>query len=150
MPMTRSPTAEQWGCDDLMPLNHEIGERIEGLDDVFIVAPFAKYAEQTRLTTIVEETVGTKFKRKVKRARPIVAVAMKYAQGGFEKLGLPRGADIDILVQEYPRTGQVAFLFCARHMGKDYYIAPPAVFQLGEAQIADLTLRGLWQPYRLN
>jgi hypothetical protein len=133
-----------------MPLHHDIGERIEGLDEVFLVAPFAKYAEQTRLTAIVEETVGTKFKRKVKRERRIVDLAMAYAANGFAKMGLPQNSDIDILVQEYPRVNQVAFLFCARMGGKDYYIAPPAVFQLGDAQIADLTLRGLWQPYKLN
>ena len=133
-----------------MPLDHIHGERIDGLDEVFLVAPFEKYAEQTRLTAIVEETTGTKFKRKVKRERRIVDVAMRYAMNGFAKMGLPRNSDIDVLVQEYIRANQVAFLFCARHGGKDYYIAPPAVFQLGEAQIADLVLRDLWQPYRLN
>lgn len=133
-----------------MPLDHVNGERIEGLDEVFLVASFEKYAEQTRLTAIVEETTGSKFKRKVKRERRIVDLAMRYAADGFAKMGLPRNSDIDVLVQEYPRVNQLAFLFCARLAGKDYYIAPPALFQLGEAQIVDLIQRGLWQPYRLN
>lgn len=133
-----------------MPLNHEKGEHIEGLDPVYVIAPFQKYAEQTRLTAIVEEMSTGKFKRKVKRERRIVEVAMKYAAEGFAKMGLPADSNIDVLVQEYVRVGQVAFLFCANVGGTDYYIAPPAVFQLTQEQIADLTVRDLWQPYRLN
>lgn len=133
-----------------MPLNHIAGEHIEGLDPVFRIVPVSKYIEQSRLTTIVEEMTGKKFQRKVKREKPIIEVAMKYAAEGYAKLGLEVGSDIDILVQEYIRVGQVAFLFCARVNGEDYYITPPALFQLGHEQIADLTLRGLWQPYTVN
>lgn len=133
-----------------MPLDHVNGERIEGLDPVYVVAPFEKYAQQSRLTTIVEVMTGKKFKRKVKRQRPIVEVAMEYAAEAYTKMGLRIGSDVDILVQEYVRVNQVAFLFCARIDGEDYYITPPAVFQLGDEQIKELTVRGLWQPYTVN
>ena len=131
-----------------MPLDHVNGERVEGMDSVYVVAPFAKYAEQTRLTAIVEETHGKKFKRKRKVEKPIVEVAMKYAAEAFKKAGLTALGTIDILALEYPRTSCLCFIFCARINGEDRYVTAP--FQLGEEQIRDLTHRGLWTPYRLN
>lgn len=129
-------------------LNHTIGEVVEGMDDLFAVVPFAKYAEQTRLTAIVDEVTGSKFKRKVKRERPIVEVAMRHAKEAFEKEGLPKGATIDIIVQEYPRTACLCFIFHTRINGQDKFVTAP--FKLGDEQIKDLTLRGLWTPFRVN
>src|SRR3989304_5229849 len=54
-----------------MPLNHVSGEVLNGYDPIFRVVPPSKYAEQTRLTTIVEELRGKKFQRKVKVQRSI-------------------------------------------------------------------------------
>jgi|SRR6185503_1478401 len=129
-----------------MPLDHVRGEQVEGMDSVFIVAPFSKYAEQTNLTTIVEER--RRFKRPRKVVKSIVRAAMEHAAAAYAKLGLRVGGDVDILTQEYPRTRTVLFLFCARVNGVDHYVTAP--FLLGDEQIRDLTLRGLWTPYRLN
>jgi hypothetical protein len=129
-----------------MPLDHVNGERIEGMDSFYVVAPFEKYADQSRLTAKVKEV--RKFKRDRVVEKPIVAVAMEHAQQAFAEIGLPRGSEVDILVQEYSRVGVLLFLFCARLNGTDYYVKAP--FQLGEEQIRDLTHRGLWTPYRLN
>jgi hypothetical protein len=129
-----------------MPLDHVRGERVEGMDSVFVVAPFEKYAEQTRLTASIKEV--RQFKRDRIVEKPIVEVAMRHAKQAFDKIGLPVGSEVDILVQEYVRVGVVLFLFCARINGTDYFVKAP--FQLGEEQIRDLTHRGLWTPYRLN
>jgi hypothetical protein len=129
-----------------MPLDHVRGERVEGMDSVFVVAPFEKYAEQTRLTTMVKEV--RKFKRDRMIEVPIVSAAMDHARKAFEKEGLAPGGEVDILVMEYPRTACVCFVFCARINYQDKYVTAP--FQLGEEQIRDLTHRGLWTPYRLN
>lgn len=129
-----------------MPLDHINGERVEGMDSVYVVAPFEKYSAQTRLTTRIKEV--RKFKRDRVIEVPIVQAAMDHARKGFEKSGLTPGGEIDILVLEYPRTSCVCFVFCARINGEDKYVTAP--FQLGEEQIRDLTHRGLWTPYRLN
>jgi hypothetical protein len=129
-----------------MPLDHVRGERVEGMDSVYVVAPFDKWAEQTNLTTRLKQ------KRKFRRDKivdvPIVRAAFDYAAEAFAKKGLRIGSDIDILCQEYVRTGVLTFIFCARINSEDYYVTAP--FKLGEEQIRDLTLRGLWTPYRLN
>lgn len=129
-----------------MPLDHINGERVEGMDSVYVVAPFDKWADQTRLTTRIKEV--RKFKRDRMIEVPIVQAAMDHARKAFEKSGIAPGSDIDILVMEYPRTACVCFVFCARINGEDKYVTAP--FQLGEEQIRDLTHRGLWTPYRLN
>jgi hypothetical protein len=129
-----------------MPLDHERGEQIEGMDSVYVVAPFEKYASQTRLTTLIKQK--RQFRRDKVVEVPIVKAAMEYAADAFAKKGLRIGGDIDILCQEYVKIGVVAFLFCARIEGQEYYVTAP--FKLGEEQIRDLTLRGLWTPYRLN
>jgi len=131
-----------------MPLDHVRGEHVEGMDSVFIVAPFSKYAEQTRLTAIVEETYGKKFKKKRKVEKPIVEVAMNHAAEAYKKAGLSSLATIDILVMEYPRRSCVCFVFCASVGGVEKYVTAP--FAFCDEQIKDLTLRGLWTPYRLN
>lgn len=132
-----------------MGLDHQNGETIEGMDCIYRVVPSSKYAGMPRLTTIVEEEYGTRFRRKRQVERPIFDHAMKVASIAFRNAGITEGDDIDILVQEYPRINVVAFIFCARGLdGDDLLVSLPVL--LGEEQIADLTSRGLWQPFRLN
>lgn len=133
-----------------MPLDHVKGEIIEEMDAVFIVSPLSKWASQSRLTTEVEEVQGKKFKRKVMVTRPIWQVALSYAKMAFVHAGAQPGSDLayDCIVQEYPRTDIVCFLFNATVNGQEMYFTAP--FKLGKDQIADLTLRNLWRPYTLN
>lgn len=132
-----------------MTLNRVSGETIEGMDAVFCVAPVEKWQAQTGLTTIVEEMQGTKFKRKRKVARPIWDVALAYAQRCFHASGAKPGPlSCDVIVQEYPRTNMVVFIFEADIFGHSMLVTAP--FILTPEQIADLTVRNLWQPYTLN
>jgi hypothetical protein len=131
-----------------MLLNHEIGEIVEGMDDIFLVVPVSKYAEQTRLTTVVERVRGKKFKRKVQVEMPIFQAAMEHARDAFTAAGLMPGASIDCIAQEYYRTDCVCFVFAALINGEARFVTAP--FKLGHEQIADLKLRGLWKPYRVN
>ena len=132
-----------------MPLNHVSGEVLNGYDPIFRVVPPSKYAEQTRLTTIVEELRGKKFQRKVKVQRSIWEAAINHAKLAFYNAGADPGAlAYDCIAQEYPRPGMVVFIFNATVLGEERYVLAP--FQLGHEQIADLTVRNLWQPYTLN
>ena len=132
-----------------MGLNHSIGEIVEGMDDVFRVVPVAKYQEQARLTTVVKRMTGKKFQRLRDVEIPIFQAAWEHAQNAFAKSGAPSGKmEVDIVAQEYPRTGVVCFVFCGNVFGHEMFVTAP--FKLGEAQIADLAVRNLWQPYRMN
>lgn len=131
-----------------MALNHELGEVVEGMDSVFRVVPMSKYAEQTRLTTVVKRMSGKQFRREVDVEMPIFRAALEHAQMTFVNSGIMPGASIDCLAQEYPRTGHVCFVFSTMHAGEERLVTAP--FKLGKAQIADLTLRDLWQPYRMD
>lgn len=134
-----------------MPLNHVQGEpNVEGMDPIYRVVPLTKYSDASRLTTEVEEVSGRKFKRKVKVERPIWIVALRHAMEAFVGAGAQPGSKLayDVLVQEYPKTGVVCFLFNATINGEEKYVVAP--FKLGDAQIADLVLRNQWQPFRLN
>lgn len=132
-----------------MPLNHIAGERLEGLDPVFRVVPLEKYKGQPRLTTVVKEMTKGKFQYEVEVERPIWEAALGHAQISYYGAGAePRHLKYDVLVQEYPRTGNIAFIFCARIRGEERFVIAP--FALSPEQIADLTVRGLWQPYRIH
>lgn len=132
-----------------MPLNHISGERVEGMDAIWRIVPLAKYAEQTRLTCIVEEETTGKFKRKVRREKLIWDTAIEYAKRAFYSSGAKPGPlSYDCMVQEYPRTGCVCFVFNAVIDGQEYYVTAP--FQLTDQQIADLAARSLWLAYRVN
>lgn len=131
-----------------MALDHEHGELIEGMDYVYTIAPAQKYAELTNLVITLEEETGGKFKRKKPVTRPIFEHAMRYAARAFRNSGISPGSDIDILVQEYPRTNMVCFVFCVEDEDEDLLVPVPVL--LGEQMIADLVSRGLWQPYRAN
>jgi hypothetical protein len=132
-----------------MPLDQTKGEVIEGFDPIFRVVPLSKYAEQTRLTTVVQRMSTGKFKRKVDVVKPIWIAAREHAAQAFANSGADAGSlAFDVLVQEYPRTGVVNFIFNATLSGQEMYVSAP--FKLTEEQIADLTVRNLWQPYTIN
>jgi hypothetical protein len=136
-------------ADDVMPLNHLSGERVEGMDAVWRVVPVEKYQQQERLTTTVKRMTTGKFKRLRDVEMPIFQAAWEHAQIAFANSGAPAGAmHVDIIAQEYPRTGQVCFIFAGRVFGSEMFVTAP--FQLSQEQIADLALRDLWQPHRLN
>lgn len=133
-----------------MPLDHVKGETVEGMDAVFVVSPLSKWASQSRLTTEVKEVQGKKFKREVTVERPVWDVALRYAQAAFMAAGADPGSKLsyDCIVQEYPRTGIICFIFNATLGGNELYVTAP--FKLGADQIADLTVRNMWRPYTLN
>jgi hypothetical protein len=132
-----------------MPLDHVHGEQIDGYDPVYRVVPVAKYAEMTRLTTIVKRMSTGKFKRMVDVEVPIIEAALAYANEAFYNAGAPAGRlDFDMICQEMPRENAVVFIMNATIDGVEHYVTAP--FRLGHEQIADLTVRGLWQPYTVN
>lgn len=127
-----------------MPLNHLIGERVDGLDPIFQVVPVAKWREQTRLTTTVRREVGKKFKREIDVQEPIWLAALGHAQIAFLKEGAdPTHLSYDVICQEHIRDRVVCFIFCAKINGVEKYVIAP--FALSEQQVADLKVRGLWR-----
>lgn len=87
------------------------GEDIEGLGPHYRVAPVAKWAELTNLT--VPYQVPHPF-RTIMKDRPIFMDALESAKDAFLKAGAVLPIDIyedDILVQEYPLSGSVVFIF---------------------------------------
>lgn len=131
-----------------MPLNKITGEKIEGMDPIFRVVDVAKYKNKPRLTTIVKEWTGKQFKSEVDVERPLWVAALGHAQIAYFNAGARPPLSYDVTCQEYPLTNEVAFIFCARVNGEDYYV--PAVFVLSPQQIAELTLSGDWQPLRTH
>lgn len=132
-----------------MPLNHVSGETVEGMDAIFRVVAVEKYHALPRLTTIVKERRGKKFRREVDVEKPIWIAALDHAQRCFFNAGAnPGSLAYDCIVQEYPRTGCVCFIFEAVIDGVSMFVTAP--FRLGPDQIADLSVRNLWQPYTLN
>jgi hypothetical protein len=132
-----------------MPLNHTDGEQIEGFDPVYRVVPVAKWAEQTRMTTVVKRMSTGKFKRLVDKKVPIYTAAVDYAREAFYNAGAAPGSlGFDMICQEHFRVGMVIFVFNATINGVEHYVTAP--FSLGHEQIADLTVRNLWQSYTVN
>ena len=132
-----------------MPLHHDIGEIVEGMDEIFHVVPIEKYKQQPRLTTVVRRMSGRRFRREIDVTLPIWQAAHDHAVMSFANSGAPAGPlAYDAIAQEYPRTGCVCFVFAADINGAEMFVTAP--FLLGKDQIADLTLRGLWQPYTVN
>lgn len=118
------------------------------MDGVWRIAPVEKYKQQEHLTTIVKRKTGRTFQREVDVVMPVFQAAWEHAQTAFANSGVPPGpCNVDILVQEYPRTDTVCFIFCTQIFGRELFVQAP--FQLSKAQIADLTLRDLWHPLEL-
>lgn len=126
-----------------MPLNHFTGERLEGLDGFYRVVPVGKYKALPRLTTMVKEWTGKKFKVQKDVQRPIWEAALGHAQIAYFEAGADIPLSYDVIAQEYPVTGQVAFIFCAKVKGQDTYVIAP--FQLTRPQVADLIVTNQWQ-----
>lgn len=132
-----------------MALNHETGEIVEGMDDVFRVVPAEKYMNMPRLTCMIKVETGKKFKRMIDTEVPIWVAAFEHAKASFANAGANPGAlAYDVIAQEYPRTGNVCFIFNATINGEEHYVAAP--FSLSQQQISDLALRNLWTPYTVN
>ncbi len=131
-----------------MPLDHENGEDIQGFGGPKRVVPAAKYQSLPRLTVIVREAVGKKFKVEADVERPLWIAALGYAQVGFFKDGAGPHTTFDVIAQEYPLTGHVVFVFCARIRGEEKLVVAP--FVLSPQQIADLKVAGHWADLQLN
>lgn len=132
-----------------MPLDHVNGERVEGMDLIYRVVPIEKYQQLPGLTTLVEKTTGSAFKNKKVECLPIWKAATDYAQIAFKNSGAPAGPlHYDMLVQEYPATGRVCFVFCAKIFGVEMYVQAP--FQLTDEQIAEMKVIGEWEDVKVN
>lgn len=131
-----------------MPLNHVNGERIDGMDLIYRVVPVEKYKELPGLTTLVEETSGSQFKRKVTRQYPIWQAAENYARMAYSNSGYSGPLHVDCLVQEYGSAHVVCFIFCAKIFGVEQYVVAP--FELTDEQIAEMKVIGQWEDATVN
>lgn len=132
-----------------MPLDHVNGERVDGMDLVYRIVPIEKYQQLPGLTTLVEKTVGTAFKKKTVESVPILKAATDYAMIAFKNSGAPAGPlHYDVLCQEYPAVNRVCFVFCAKIFGRELYV--PAPFQLTDEQIAEMKVIGEWEEMKAN
>lgn len=104
-----------------MPLDRQDGEIVGDLGPNYRVVPAVKWCDS-----------------------PFWPIAVEDARRAFQAAGSlyynPR-AD-DVLVQEYPETNRVAFLFCREIKGQEMIY--PAVFSLPEPVINSLVVTGRW------
>lgn len=111
-----------------MSLNRTDGEQIEGLEGPFRVVPARKWFE----TSLFDAAAGE--------------AARKFRAAGW---GLSISFDEDqVLVQEYPRTRQLAMIFQMRIRGQDTYYVH--VFALPPEMIANLKASNLWDDVSLD
>ena len=104
-----------------MALNRK-GEKIQGLDDDFIVSPISRWTD----TVLFED-------------------AAKNAAQSFQASGAILPIDIradDCIVQEYPKTNKLLFLFVRQIRGKEHFY--PYVYDLPPAMVAELKTIGRW------
>jgi hypothetical protein len=106
-----------------MALNHDLGELIQGLPGPYRVVPLHKW-QDTQLWEQAAEMAGKAFKR----------------SGSLRK----RVQFTDVLVQEYPKTSKLLFLFEATVAGQPMYY--PWVWDLTPEMIAEFTTTGKWVP----
>lgn len=107
-----------------MPLDKINGEKIEGLEGPYRVVKLEKW-----------------------RFTPLFEQAAQAAADAFHKAGYPLIIGFDegqILIQEYPRSRQLAMIFVMQIRGKEMLY--PYVFALPDELIATLSASGLWQP----
>lgn len=107
-----------------MPLDRVNGEKIEGLEGPYRVVPVEKW----RLT-------------------PLFEAAAQAAADAFRKAGYPLIVGFDetqILIQEYPRSRQLAMIFVMNIRGQEQLY--PYVFALPDDMVSSLSASGLWQP----
>lgn len=104
-----------------MALNRK-GEKIQGLDGDFIVSPTSRWTDT-----------------------PLFEDAAKQAAKSFQASGAMLPIDIradDVLVQEYPASNKLCFLFVRRIRGHEHYY--PYVYDLPPAMVAELKTIGRW------
>lgn len=105
-----------------MALDKHKGEVIGSLGPGYRVVPFAKWMDT-----------------------PLPKIAVERAIKSFMKKGalLPiRFQDDDVLVQEYPQDGRLAFVF--QRVVRGRVLHAPIVFKFPPETIADLRLAGRW------
>lgn len=105
-----------------MPLDQTKGEIIGDLGTNYFVAPFLRWAET-----------------------PFFGQAYDHAIEAFTISGaiLPIKITQDqVLIQEYPDSNKVAFLFQMRIKGKEHFY--PYVYELPPAMVSSLRLVGRW------
>lgn len=106
-----------------MPLNKEFGEQLEGMPDDFVVAPLSKWADKGQLL-----------------AEAAKVAADQFAAAGAAKPVIFDGDDI--LVQEYHKTGQVAFVFIRQVNGQEMFSW--YVWDLPDDMVIELRTNGEW------
>lgn len=102
--------------------NHHTGEIIQGMPERYVVAPSSRWTDS-----------------------PLFADAAKHAAAAFAQSGALQPIFFsaeDILVQEYPDTCQVCFLFARKIAGKPHFY--PFVFDLSPEMVAHLKTVGRW------
>jgi hypothetical protein len=115
-----------------MPLNRDLGERLEGLNGPHIVIDYRKLAGMTNLLT--EYKVKKKFGYATKQ-RTLFDDAVAHAVDAFKEAGAlypVRIDDEDVLVQVYPSERVVAVVFQRKIAGSEYFVSrtydlPPPV-----------------------
>lgn len=132
-----------------MSLNRERGEVLAGMGP-YRVVPAAKWRELPRVHHVYQEyeIPDNPCTRLEIKSRPLYADALARAQAAFQEAGammpvvIPESA---ILVQEYPKTSQVVFLFAREVAGRELIVALPP-YTLDHKVIGWLTTTGRWVP----
>jgi len=104
-----------------MALNRK-GEKIAGLDGDFIVSPTSRWTDT-----------------------PLFEDAALNAAKSFQASGALLPIDIkaeDCIVQEYPKSNKLLFLFVRRIRGQEHFY--PYVYDLPPAMVAELRTIGRW------
>jgi hypothetical protein len=123
-----------------MPLNRDLGERLEGLNGPHIVIDYRKLAAMTNLQT--EYKVKKKFGYATKQ-RTLFDDAVAHAVDAFKEAGAlypVRIDDEDVLVQIYPSERVVAIVFQRKIAGNEYFVSrtydlpPPVISDLLEGR----------------
>lgn len=104
-------------------MNKEFGEQLETMPDEFVVAPLSKWADKGNLL-----------------AEAAKVAADQFAEAGAAKPVVFDGDDI--LVQEYHKTGQVAFVFIRMVNGQEMFAW--YVWDLPDDMVIELRTNGEW------
>ncbi len=105
-----------------MPLNRETGEIIGDLGTSYYIAPFARWVDT-----------------------PLFGEACSQAADAFISAGALLPVDFrepDVLIQEYPDTNRVAFVFQRKIGGREHFY--PYIFALPHPMVQSLRLTGRW------
>lgn len=106
-----------------MALNREKGEVLSGLGSEYVVAPNGRWTD----TPFYDE--AARHALEVFRESGSLAIRQHFD-------------DDEILIQEYPRSRKLVFLFCRKIRGEpNYYIF---TWDIPEAMIPELRMSGRW------